>query len=188
MRLLKESCIKQPLGSLTKHPHILLLFFYPQLSPDGRFLAFIQPSKDSGVNSIFVTALPPSSGSSASTGSSSSSSGSSSSSRNDVDSSLMARGLLAPVQVTRTDSAVSDFFWTKDGSALLFAVDSGSGSENFHLYWVPLTIQSGGSSSSEKVTSEKGSSGSKNQQGGAAASVKVTPGNAVNLTPFPGEL
>jgi hypothetical protein len=143
-----------------------------QLSPDGRYLAILQPSAQSGVNSVFVTPLPPSSGSS------SSSSGSSSSS---LESSLLAKGLLAPQQVTDTASPVGDFYWSKDGSSILFVVDSGGGSENYHLYWVPLTFSSSSSSS------DAGSAGGAGQTGpDSAKGLKVTPGRAVNLTPFKG--
>jgi hypothetical protein len=82
------------------------------------------------------------------------------------------KGLLSPVQVTDTPTPVGDYYWSKDGSGILFVVDSGAGTEDYHLYWVPLTV-SGSSSSSGKQKSD-------------APSVKVTPGKAVNLTPFKG--
>lgn len=151
-----------------------------QLSPDGRSLAFLQPSPSTRVSSVFVTALPPSSGSSTSSSSSSQSSGSSTSSNSAPSASipatsLLARGLLKPVQVTHTPTPVGDFFWAKDGKGILFVVDSGAGTENYHLHWVPLTFGDDSSSSSK-------------QQGGQADSgAQITPGTAVNLTPFKGE-
>jgi hypothetical protein len=77
--------------------------------------------------------------------------------------------------VTDTPTPIGDYYWSKDGSGILFVVDSGAGTEDYHLYWVPLEL-SGSSSSSGSVEKQKG----------GAPSVKVTPGKAVNLTPFKG--
>jgi hypothetical protein len=167
----------------------------------------LQPSHTNGVNSIFVTALPPSAGSGSSSSiisSSSSTFGSGPSARTSSStdgsdgipssstsinkdsqaSSLMARGLLQPQQITSTSSAVGEYFWTTDGTGIVFVVDSGSGSEDYHLYWVPLTASNGTTTSSSSSSGSSSGEGGSNQPGDVG--VTVTPGSAVNLTPFKG--
>ncbi|WIA34269.1 hypothetical protein OEZ86_012612 [Tetradesmus obliquus] len=95
-----------------------------QLSPDGKYLAYVRPSGPNDVYNVFIKALP----------------GPGQVTAAGASSSLFEKeGVAKDKQVTfDKERGVTSFSWAEDGSAIYFIQDT-NGDENDHLYMVPLS-------------------------------------------------
>lgn len=95
-----------------------------QLSPNGKYLAYIGPSKPDGVYNVFIKPLPDAG----------------KLSKLKPGQSLFAlEGTAGDTQVTFDKKrGVTDFYWLWDSSGILYMQDS-EGDENYHLYLVELS-------------------------------------------------
>ncbi|WIA16155.1 hypothetical protein OEZ85_012870 [Tetradesmus obliquus] len=115
----------------------------PSLSPDGKYLAYVGPSKGSSVYNVFIKQLPPASRFASLAGK--------------HQGLFETEGTAGDKQVTFDKKrGVTSYFWLWDGSGIIYQQDA-DGDEKYHLYLVPLqSLMAGQRPKVKDLTSFKG--------------------------------